>query len=81
MAMRYYVVSFAFIPLFVQANEQKLWFGRDYFGRRSLLWHLPTDSNDVLAVTSVTERNCCATDKLVFISCSLFFHADPFILA
>ena len=78
---------FCFFPIFVQANEQKLWFGRDYFGRRSLLWHLPTDSNDVLAVTSVTERNSSATDKLVFVSFSflsffsLTFHFDPFPLA
>ena len=85
-ATRYFVVSFVFIAIFVQANEQKLWFGRDYFGRRSLLWHLPTDSNDVLAVTSVTERNSSATDKLVFISFSflffsLTFHVDPSLLA
>ena len=86
-ATRHFVVSFVFIAIFVQANEQKLWFGRDYFGRRSLLWHLPTDSNDVLAVTSVTERNSSATDKLVFISFSflfffsLTFHVDPFLLA
>lgn len=85
-ATRHFVVSFIFIAIFVQANEQKLWFGRDYFGRRSLLWHLPTDSNDVLAVTSVTERNSSATDKLVFISFSflffsLTFHVDPFLLA
>ena len=72
-ATRHFVVSFIFIAIFVQANEQKLWFGRDYFGRRSLLWHLPTDSNDVLAVTSVTERNSSATDKLVFISFSFLF--------
>ena len=82
-ATRHFVVSFVFIAIFVQANEQKLWFGRDYFGRRSLLWHLPTDSNDVLAVTSVTERNSSATDKLVFISFSflffsLTFHVYPF---
>ena len=85
-ATRHFVVSFVFIAIFVQANEQKLWFGRDYFGRRSLLWHLPTDSNDVLAVTSVTERNSSATDKLVFISFSflffsLTFHVYPFLLA
>ena len=42
--------------------EQKLWFGRDYFGRRSLLWHLPSNPDDILAVTSVTERNSAATD-------------------
>lgn len=40
-----------------QATEQKLWFGRDYFGRRSMLWHLPSNPDDVLAVTSVAERN------------------------
>ena len=77
-ATRHFVVSFIFIAIFVQANEQKLWFGRDYFGRRSLLWHLPTDSNDVLAVTSVTERNSSATDKLVFISFSFLFFSLTF---
>ena len=43
-------------------SEQKLWFGRDYFGRRSLLWHVPTNPRDVLALTSVTERNSTAAD-------------------
>lgn len=43
-----------------QATERKLWFGRDYFGRRSMLWHLPSNPDDVLAVTSVAERNCVA---------------------
>lgn len=43
-------------------SEQKLWFGRDYFGRRSLLWHVPTNPLDALALTSVTERNSTAAD-------------------
>lgn len=45
-----------------QATEKSLWFGRDYFGRRSLLWHLPSNPTDVLVVTSVAERNCIAND-------------------
>lgn len=46
--------------LYWQVSEQKLWFGRDYFGRRSLLWHLPSNPDDVLAIASVTERNSVA---------------------
>lgn len=32
-----------------------MWFGRDVFGRRSLLWHLPqaTEGDDCLAISSV----------------------------
>ncbi len=54
-------------------SEQKLWFGRDYFGRRSLLWHLPSNPDDVLAITSVTERNSGATDTNL-VSRSLLGH-------
>ncbi|KAK3745283.1 hypothetical protein QZH41_013945 [Actinostola sp. cb2023] len=44
--------------IYYQAREGKLWFGRDYFGRRSLVWHLPTDEADVFAVSSVATRTC-----------------------
>ncbi|XP_076462692.1 asparagine synthetase domain-containing protein 1-like [Babylonia areolata] len=38
--------------IFWQAKEERLWFGRDVFGRRSLLWHLP-QNDDVFALSSV----------------------------
>ncbi|KAL8586125.1 hypothetical protein ACOMHN_065088 [Nucella lapillus] len=38
--------------IFWQARREKLWFGRDVFGRRSLLWHLPQDDG-VFALSSV----------------------------
>ena len=38
----------------MQASTQSLWFGRDVFGRRSLLWHLPqAGADDCLALSSV----------------------------
>ncbi|XP_046583049.1 LOW QUALITY PROTEIN: asparagine synthetase domain-containing protein 1-like [Haliotis rubra] len=39
--------------IFWQASESKLWFGRDVFGRRSLLWHLPDNDNDAFVLSSV----------------------------
>ncbi|XP_071118217.1 asparagine synthetase domain-containing protein 1-like [Haliotis cracherodii] len=39
--------------IFWQASESKLWFGRDVFGRRSLLWHLPDSDTDVFVLSSV----------------------------
>ncbi|XP_067677587.1 asparagine synthetase domain-containing protein 1-like isoform X2 [Haliotis asinina] len=42
--------------IFWQASESKLWFGRDVFGRRSLLWHLPDSDNDVFVLSSVQIR-------------------------
>eukprot|EP00124_Ichthyophonus_hoferi_P004028 Ihof_evm4s398 gene=Ihof_evmTU4s398 len=46
--------------VFWQSTEQKLWFGRDIFGRRSLVIHAPTpskghvDDSNVLRLCSVT---------------------------
>ena len=37
----------------LQKSSESLWFGRDVFGRRSLLWHLPDGESDVLALSSV----------------------------
>ena len=37
----------------LQSGSESLWFGRDVFGRRSLLWHLPESQSDVLALSSV----------------------------
>lgn len=36
-----------------QSAKKVLWFGRDVFGRRSLLWHLPKDHQDVFVLSSV----------------------------
>ena len=37
----------------LQKSSESLWFGRDVFGRRSLLWHLPETPSDILALSSV----------------------------
>ncbi|CAI8022456.1 Asparagine synthetase domain-containing protein 1 [Geodia barretti] len=39
--------------VFWQASSQSLWFGRDVFGRRSLVWHLPHSPDDSLVLSSV----------------------------
>ncbi|CAI2174150.1 8408_t:CDS:10 [Funneliformis geosporum] len=36
-----------------QNSRRKLWFGRDCLGRRSLLWHLPSEGDDNFILTSV----------------------------
>ncbi|XP_059143078.1 asparagine synthetase domain-containing protein 1-like [Physella acuta] len=36
-----------------QANAKKLWFGRDKYGRRSLLWHHPSSLSDQFILSSV----------------------------
>ena len=42
--------------VYYQANQHTLWFGRDYFGRRSLLWHFPSSNSDLFALSSVGTR-------------------------
>ncbi|XP_052775057.1 asparagine synthetase domain-containing protein 1-like isoform X2 [Mya arenaria] len=39
--------------IYWQECKHTLWFGRDVFGRRSLLWHLPTQNNSMFALSSV----------------------------
>ena len=46
-------------------SAQRLWFGRDVLGRRSLLWHRPSAPSDALVVCSVAAggadpRDCYA---------------------
>ncbi|XP_075464513.1 asparagine synthetase domain-containing protein 1 [Ascaphus truei] len=41
--------------IFYQASSHTLWFGRDFFGRRSLLWKFSQDLEKALCLTSVTE--------------------------
>ncbi|XP_066491840.1 asparagine synthetase domain-containing protein 1 [Tiliqua scincoides] len=40
--------------IFYQASKHHLWFGRDYFGRRSLLWQFNEELDKVLLLTSVS---------------------------
>ncbi|NXX86844.1 ASND1 protein, partial [Urocolius indicus] len=40
--------------IFYQASTHSLWFGRDYFGRRSLLWQFGTEAESALCLTSVS---------------------------
>ncbi|KAL4236960.1 Asparagine synthetase domain-containing protein 1 [Mactra antiquata] len=39
--------------IYWQISTCTLWFGRDVFGRRSLLWHLPDDVSDMFGLSSV----------------------------
>ncbi|KAG4096227.1 hypothetical protein H8356DRAFT_1682263 [Neocallimastix lanati (nom. inval.)] len=43
--------------IYYQKNQNLLWFGRDYLGRRSLLWHKPSNINDDFIITSVGQLN------------------------
>ncbi|XP_029461860.1 asparagine synthetase domain-containing protein 1-like isoform X1 [Rhinatrema bivittatum] len=40
--------------IYYQSTEHCLWFGRDFFGRRSLLWHFNSDPEKALCLTSVS---------------------------
>ncbi|KAH9509730.1 Asparagine synthetase domain-containing protein 1 [Bulinus truncatus] len=42
--------------IYWQADAKKLWFGRDMLGRRSLLWHLPSHSDDQFILSSVSNE-------------------------
>ncbi|XP_045158705.2 asparagine synthetase domain-containing protein 1-like isoform X2 [Mercenaria mercenaria] len=39
--------------IYWQATRKTLWFGRDVFGRRSLLWHLPENHTEAFSLSSV----------------------------
>lgn len=41
--------------IFYQSKNHSLWFGRDFFGRRSLLWKFSDDLEEILSLTSVAE--------------------------
>jgi asparagine synthetase B (glutamine-hydrolysing) len=43
--------------VYMQYSTGRMWFGRDVFGRRSLLWHLPSEVEDFFAVTSVAAKD------------------------
>ncbi|XP_057275762.1 asparagine synthetase domain-containing protein 1 [Pezoporus wallicus] len=40
--------------IYYQASRHTLWFGRDYFGRRSLLWQCSNEVNSAFCLTSVS---------------------------
>ncbi|NWI91147.1 ASND1 protein, partial [Pitta sordida] len=40
--------------IYYQASSHSLWFGRDYFGRRSLLWQFNTEADSALCLSSVS---------------------------
>ncbi|NWH75599.1 ASND1 protein, partial [Piaya cayana] len=40
--------------IYYQASKHSLWFGRDYFGRRSLLWQFNNEVNSAFCLTSVS---------------------------
>ncbi|OCT63918.1 asparagine synthetase domain-containing protein 1 [Xenopus laevis] len=41
--------------IYYQANRHYLWFGRDFFGRRSLLWKFSDNLDKVFSLSSVSE--------------------------
>ncbi|XP_066433201.1 asparagine synthetase domain-containing protein 1 [Eleutherodactylus coqui] len=47
--------------IYYQKQKHNLWFGRDFFGRRSLLWRFGETPEEALCLTSVTE-SCCEAD-------------------
>ncbi|ORX98925.1 hypothetical protein K493DRAFT_329250 [Basidiobolus meristosporus CBS 931.73] len=44
---------------FFERSTERLWFGRDCLGRRSLLWHLPKHSGDAFVLSSVGPEYEC----------------------
>ncbi|XP_048763515.1 asparagine synthetase domain-containing protein 1-like isoform X2 [Ostrea edulis] len=42
--------------IYWQEEKKTLWFGRDFFGRRSMCWHLPRTSEDSFILTSVRQN-------------------------
>ncbi|NXF00833.1 ASND1 protein, partial [Smithornis capensis] len=40
--------------IYYQASRHSLWFGRDYFGRRSLLWQFSNELDSAFCLTSVS---------------------------
>ncbi|NWI64281.1 ASND1 protein, partial [Todus mexicanus] len=40
--------------IYYQASRHSLWFGRDYFGRRSLLWQFSNEVDSTFCLTSVS---------------------------
>ncbi|NWY48529.1 ASND1 protein, partial [Sylvia atricapilla] len=40
--------------IYYEAARHSLWFGRDYFGRRSLLWQFSSEGDSALCLTSVS---------------------------
>ncbi|KAM4026268.1 asparagine synthetase domain-containing protein 1 isoform 1-T2 [Anomaloglossus baeobatrachus] len=44
--------------IYYQKKTHNLWFGRDFFGRRSLLWQFGDTPEEALCLTSVTELHC-----------------------
>ncbi|NWI49570.1 ASND1 protein, partial [Calyptomena viridis] len=40
--------------IYYQASSHSLWFGRDYFGRRSLLWQFSNELDSAFCLTSVS---------------------------
>ncbi|NXR08065.1 ASND1 protein, partial [Semnornis frantzii] len=43
--------------IYYQASRHALWFGRDYFGRRSLLWQFGDEADSTLCLASVSVQS------------------------
>jgi len=42
--------------VFLQQSKKRLWFGRDFLGRRSLLIKFPQSNDDLLVISSVGSK-------------------------
>ncbi|KAE8580122.1 hypothetical protein XENTR_v10024314 [Xenopus tropicalis] len=63
--------------IYYQANYHQLWFGRDFFGRRSLLWKFTDDLNKVFSLSSVSEcRSESDSDDWQEVPASGLFRCD-----
>ncbi|XP_063615038.1 asparagine synthetase domain-containing protein 1-like [Penaeus indicus] len=48
--------------IYYQKSTKRLYFGRDVFGRHSLVWRLPSEQRWMFLVSSVTQRNAEVTE-------------------
>nr|XP_009672154.1 PREDICTED: asparagine synthetase domain-containing protein 1 [Struthio camelus australis]XP_009672155.1 PREDICTED: asparagine synthetase domain-containing protein 1 [Struthio camelus australis] len=48
--------------IYYQGSRDCLWFGRDYFGRRSLLWQFSNEADKAVCLTSVSVYSECGKE-------------------
>ncbi|KAM9305577.1 asparagine synthetase domain-containing protein 1 [Gastrophryne carolinensis] len=61
--------------IYYHSKNHNMWFGRDYFGRRSLLWKFSENLGEILSLTSVTE-SAANTDLWQEVPASGIFRCD-----
>ncbi|NXI96603.1 ASND1 protein, partial [Psophia crepitans] len=58
--------------IYYQASRHSLWFGRDYFGRRSLLWQFSDELESAFCLTSVSVYSESGTQWQEVPACGIF---------